>query len=85
MLSKDDALRAANLGSYSEMQKEFPKATMLMDYIAKHYPDDMHKFQNIKMVAYLFADTEHSNSELEELIDKIAIANGFTKWGPIKL
>ena len=83
-LTSDDAKRVASLGSWGEVKQEFPKAAMLMDYLTKHYPDDYQKFANIKMVQYIFMDTEHSNAQLEENLDKIAIFNGFTKWGPLK-
>ncbi len=76
--------KAASLDSYEDMQREFPKATMIMDYIQRHYPDDWEKFEKVKMFQYILTDTEHSNSKLEETIDKLAIFNGFKKWGPLK-
>lgn len=84
MLSQDGAKRAANLGSWAEIESEFPKAAMIMNYITRYYPDDYKKFEGVKMFQYILMDTEHSNTELEETIDKLAIFNGFTKWGPLK-
>ena len=65
-------------------ESEYPKAKMLLDYMVKHYPDDYEELAKVKMISYILKDTEHTPEQLYENIDKIALFNSFTKWGPIK-
>jgi hypothetical protein len=82
MISKEDALRGSKM-SLDEMKQEFPKMSMLLDYMHKHYPDNFQELGSNKMIGLIIMDTERHVDVLKELIDKVAIANGFTKWGPL--
>ena len=80
MITKEDALKAANM-SWAEIQQEYPKAIMVIDYITKHYPDDYKAISNHKMLpSLIFSD--YSNHQVEEMIDKLAIFNGWVKFVP---
>lgn len=81
MITKEEALRASKM-SLAELRQEFPKMGMLMDYIFKHYPDDKEKVCANKMVQELFFNTDYANSEIEDMIDKVAIFNNWKKWNP---
>lgn len=79
MISKEEAIKASKM-SLSELEQEYPKISMLLEYTRKHYPDDWEKFTNIKMYQALMFTDEYSNTEIESMIDKIALFNGFKKW-----
>lgn len=81
MISKEEALRASKM-SLQEMEAEYPKMGMLLRYIQKHYPDDMEKLCNNKMVQTLLFNTDYTNTQIESMIDKVAIFNGYKKWSP---
>lgn len=82
MITKEEALRASKM-SLARMRQEYPKMAMIMDYIKDHYPKDFERFANIKMFQALMFNAEYSNSQIEYMIDKIAILNGFEKWGKL--
>lgn len=80
MITKEDAALAANM-SMDELRQEYPKLAMIMDYIFKYYPDDKEAISQHKMVGHLmFSDS--SNTQIEQMIDKLAIFNGWTKYEP---
>lgn len=80
MISKEEAAKAANM-SLAEIGENYPKATMIMDYIFKHYPDDLERIANHKMIGpMIFSD--YSNSQIEGMIDKLAIFNNWKKYSP---
>ena len=81
MITKEEALRASKM-SLAEMEQEYPKMGMLLRYIQKHYPNDMEKLCSNKMVQALMFNTDYSNDDIESMIDKVAIFNGYTKWSP---
>lgn len=80
MISKEEAERASKL-SLEQLQQEYPKAGMIFDYVFKHYPDDKDSILRHKLLlAMIFGD--YSNTQIEEMIDKLAIFNGWTKYEP---
>ncbi len=47
----------------------------------KHYPDDVDQISNHKMLpGMVFGD--YSNTQIEDMIDKLAIFNHWTKYEP---
>ena len=86
MISKDEAAKAAQQIesgslSWADLQQEYPKVTMVIDYIIKHYPDDADKISGHQMLpGMIFSD--YSNTQIESMIDKLAIFNGWTKYEP---
>jgi hypothetical protein len=65
--------------SVADAYAEFPKVGMVIDYIVKHYPDDKDAISNHRMLPSLIF-SEYSNSEIESMIDKLAIFNDWKKY-----
>ncbi len=64
-----------------QLIKEYPKMSMVFDYVMKHYPDDVDQISNHKMLpGMVFGD--YSNTQIEDMIDKLAIFNHWTKYEP---
>lgn len=82
MISKKDAERASKM-SLEELEREYPKASMVFDYVKKHYPEDLVAVMNHRMLAQMIF-MDYSNTQIEEMIDKLAIFNGWTKYMPEK-
>lgn len=66
--------------SWADIQREYPKAAKAMDYITKHYPDDAEAISKHKMVGPMIMNPAYSNTQIEEMIDKIAIFTGWKKY-----
>lgn len=80
MLSKEEALKASKM-SLSELQAEYPKMDKVITYIQKHYPDNIDAISSHQMLpGMIFGD--YSNTQIEEMIDKLAIFNNWTKYTP---
>lgn len=67
---------------WEQVKQEYPKLIMIIDYVTKHYPDDVESISKHKLVAAAVMNPEYSNTQIEDIIDKIAIFNGWKKWVP---
>jgi hypothetical protein len=54
-----------------------PKINMVISYITKHYPNgtDAGRLASNKLVATAALSPEYSNTQVEDIIDKVAIFN----------
>jgi hypothetical protein len=75
----DEEIKAAMKMSLPELEENYPKACMVISYIIKHYPDDKVKISNHKMLPTMIF-SQYSNTQIEEMIDKLAIFNGWVKY-----
>lgn len=66
-----------------KLEEEYPKAAMIIDWVMKHYPDDSEAIAHSKVVGATIASPEYTPEQVYKIIDKIAILNGWVKWGPL--
>jgi IMP cyclohydrolase len=56
-----------------------PKIDMVTDYLLEHYPDHAEKLAANKLISYATVHDDYSNPQIEGIIDKIALFNGYEK------
>jgi hypothetical protein len=80
-LDRSDITRMMAMPS-EQARQEYPKIWQAIEYIFKHYPDNKSDIAQNKIVTMALI-SDYSNTQIEEIIDKIATFDGHVKYAPV--
>lgn len=71
------------MSDWDKAKNEYPKAAMIVEWLARYYPDNSEQISNNKLVMAAIVSPNYTPEQVYDIIDKIALFNGWVKWGPL--